>query len=228
MSIPAGQSSKSFEFGTGLAAVDTVVTVSATFGGTTKTATLTVGPPRLNRVFPSYRDQVHDLWNVMAELDGPAPTGGAVVTLTSDNTAVARVPATITIAQHQTTGYGAIDFTRGTGLVTATVTAEYGGVTKTSVVGAMPLPPPPAISSVSNMSGPPRGSFAVCGTNLSPYIKLGSRTFGARSAGGTGCPGENKQIFEVPEDLTPGSYTMSMETAGGSWISPQPFSVTAP
>jgi hypothetical protein len=34
--------------------------------------------------------------------------------------------------------------------------------------------------------------------------------------------------FNVPGDVTPGSYTLSMDTAGGTFTNPQPFTVTAP
>ena len=68
----------------------------------------------------------------------------------------------------------------------------------------------------------------MCGTNFGSYLKLGSAMFRARSGGGSGCPGENRLEFEVPEALTPGTYIMSMENAGGIWTSPQTFTVTAP
>jgi hypothetical protein len=226
--IPAGQSSVGFQITTTRVSADTAVTLSGTLGGTTKTAVLTVGPPRLSRIFSSYRDQIHDLWNVAAQLDAPAPAGGAVVNLTSQDTAVARVPASLTIPQGQSIGFAGIDFTRGPSTVIVTLTGDYGGVTKTGTVGVLPLPPPPVVISVSNMSAPPNGQFTICGTNLGAFIKLGERLFGASSAG-SGCPsGQARMTFTVPGNMTPGSYTMSMDTAGGIFTSPQPFTVTAP
>lgn len=67
-------------------------------------------------------------------LTAPAPAGGAVVSLTSSDTTVATVPATVTIAEGATSK----DFTVTTRTVssdhTVTISANYAGVTKTAAL----------------------------------------------------------------------------------------------
>src|SRR5882762_10213680 len=64
-------------------------------------------------------------------LSGPAPSGGAAVSLSSDNTAAATVPAIVTVAA----GASSASFTVTTSSVTAstsvTISASYAGATKT-------------------------------------------------------------------------------------------------
>src|SRR6267378_2920780 len=81
-------------------------------------------------------------------LSGPAPSGGAVISLSSDNTAAATVPAGVTVA------YGATSatFTVSTSAVTAstplTITASYGGGTKTASLTVTP-PNPATLYSIA-------------------------------------------------------------------------------
>lgn len=67
-------------------------------------------------------------------LSGAAPAGGALVTLASSDSAVATVPTSVTVAAGATSA----SFTIGTNLVTATssatISAAYGGVTKTAIL----------------------------------------------------------------------------------------------
>jgi hypothetical protein len=76
-------------------------------------------------------------------LSGPAPTGGAQVTLSSSNTTVARVPSSVTVAA------GAISatFTVSTSAVAASATvaisATFSGATTSASLTVTPAPPPP-------------------------------------------------------------------------------------
>ncbi len=82
----------------------TPVTITATYQGT-KTATLTVNPP------PSVQSVTLSPGTVTGganstgtvTLSGPAPAGGAVVQLASNNTTAATVPGTVTVAANATT-----------------------------------------------------------------------------------------------------------------------------
>jgi hypothetical protein len=71
-------------------------------------------------------------------LSGAAPTGGAVVTLTSDKKAVAKVPASITVLAGTTSA----TFTVNTKVVlikkVATISASYADVTKTAKLTLTP------------------------------------------------------------------------------------------
>ncbi|HET6928824.1 MAG TPA: hypothetical protein VFI45_00760, partial [Candidatus Acidoferrum sp.] len=75
-------------------------------------------------------------------LTGPAPTGGAQVTLSSSNTTVARTPASVTVVA----GASSATFTVATSAVTAstaaTITAAYAGVSKSASLTVQPSAPP--------------------------------------------------------------------------------------
>jgi hypothetical protein len=76
-------------------------------------------------------------------LSGAAPTGGASVTLSSANPAVASVPASVSVGA----GSSSASFTITTSAVTATqvvgLTASLNGTNKTAAVTVTPPPPPP-------------------------------------------------------------------------------------
>ena len=61
-------------------------------------------------------------------LDGPAPTGGATVTLTSLNPAVASVPGSVTIPQGATSAQVLVDTFAVTTATVVTIQASYNGV----------------------------------------------------------------------------------------------------
>ena len=81
-------------------------------------------------------------------LTAAAPSGGAVVTLSSSNAAVAAVPASVTVAG----GATGASFTVTTGSVTAstsvTISAAYGGVTRAATLTVAPPSPPPSTDTV--------------------------------------------------------------------------------
>ena len=82
-------------------------------------------------------------------LSGPAPAGGAQVTLSSSNTAAATVPSSVTVPAGATNA----TFTVSTSVVTAstavTISAAYGGATRTASLAVTPAaPPPPSLASL--------------------------------------------------------------------------------
>src|SRR6266699_997976 len=85
-------------------------------------------------------------------LSGPAPVGGAQVTLSSSNTAAATVPSSVTVPAGATSA----TFTVSTSVVTAstavTISAAYGGATRTASLAVAPAPPPPATGSSLTLS----------------------------------------------------------------------------
>jgi len=83
-------------------------------------------------------------------LSGPAPAGGAQVTLSSSNTTAARVFASATVAAGATSA----TFTASTSAVAAstlvTISATYGGVSRTASLTVQPVPPPaPTLASLT-------------------------------------------------------------------------------
>ena len=79
-------------------------------------------------------------------LSAPAPAGGAVVTLSSGNTAVATVPASVTVAGGATSATFTVT-TRTVSTTTAvSISAAHGGVTKTATLTVTPAPAADTVS----------------------------------------------------------------------------------
>jgi hypothetical protein len=110
------------------------VTISATYRGVTKTATLTVEVAKLTSLTlsPTEVKGGGSTSNNTIKLNGKAPTGGAVVTLTSGDPAVASGPSTATVPA----GAEVIEFKITTVAVNSqtvvSITATYNNVSKTA------------------------------------------------------------------------------------------------
>lgn len=152
VTVAAGSSSATFTVTTMSVAATNSVVISALFSGITRTATLTVTPPPPAASLSSLTLNPTSVTGGNASqgtvsLTSAAPSGGAVVTLTSSNTAVATVLASVTVAAGATSA----NFTVTTKVVSATstvsLTAAYSTVTKSATLtvnpastGALPAP----------------------------------------------------------------------------------------
>jgi len=74
-------------------------------------------------------------------LSGPASSGGAVVSLSSDNTAAATVPASVTVAYGETSATFTVNTSAVTTSTPATISASYAGATKTTSLTVTPVTP---------------------------------------------------------------------------------------
>ncbi len=74
-------------------------------------------------------------------LNGLAPAAGAVVTLSSGNASVATVPSTVTVPAGSNSAVFTVTTNPVTVLSTLTISASYGGVTKTAILSVAPAPP---------------------------------------------------------------------------------------
>jgi hypothetical protein len=68
------------------------------------------------------------------KLSAPAPSGGVVVVLSSNNTSVATLPSSVTIQAGATSATFTINTTRPSSDTTVTISATYNGVTKTATL----------------------------------------------------------------------------------------------
>jgi peptidoglycan/xylan/chitin deacetylase (PgdA/CDA1 family) len=71
-------------------------------------------------------------------LDGPAPSGGEVVTLSSSNASVASVPASVTVLSGNTSATFTVTTRPVSSLTSFTISARYAGVTKTTILTVTP------------------------------------------------------------------------------------------
>jgi hypothetical protein len=81
-------------------------------------------------------------------LTGTAPSSGAVVTLSSSNTAVATVPASVTVAGGATSATFTIPTQMVSTATSVAISAVYGGVSKTATLTVTTQPPPPSTDTV--------------------------------------------------------------------------------
>ena len=140
VSIMKGKTTKTFTVTTSAVASDTVVNISATYGGTTATTTLTVTappppPPAALSVLSLAPKTVKGGTSSAATvtLTGPAPAGGLLVTLTSSLTGTATI-ADVTVAPGATSATATITTNPVSTSTTVTITATGGGVSKSATL----------------------------------------------------------------------------------------------
>jgi len=121
-----------FTIATAAVATDTSETISATYNGVMKTANLTVNAPAVAslRLSPATVVGGRSTTRNTVTLNGPAPTGGAAVTLTSGDSAVADPPPTVTVPAGATSATFTITTTAVTSSTVVPITATLGGVSK--------------------------------------------------------------------------------------------------
>ncbi len=142
VTVAAGATSANFTIATTSVTASTLATISATAGGVTQSATLTVNPAPAVTLSTVGLNPTSVTGGKTSQgtvtLSGPAPSGGLVVTLASNNTAAATVPVSVTVPA------GAISttFTMTTSAVTAStsvlISATGGGVTRSATLTVTP------------------------------------------------------------------------------------------
>ncbi|HEV7889265.1 MAG TPA: VCBS repeat-containing protein [Pyrinomonadaceae bacterium] len=158
VTIPAGQSSATFLIQTQQTGLTTPVTITGTYGGVSRTATLTVEPPSNPASLISATLTPSTVVGGSAQgvrlqvnLSQGAPPEGATVTLSSDNPSVAKLPASLLIQSGGTLGFA--DFTTAAVSTPTQVTirATYGGSTQSAVLSITPpaAPQGPTLSTLT-------------------------------------------------------------------------------
>ena len=143
VTVAAGASSASFSVTTSAVSANTSVTFTATYNATSRTSTLTVTPvpppASLNTLAlnPSSVTGSNTSQGSVT-LTSAAPSGGAVVALSSSNTALAGVPASVTVATGATSASFTATTTSVTASTAATISAVLAGVTRTATLTVNP------------------------------------------------------------------------------------------
>jgi hypothetical protein len=89
-------------------------------------------------------------------LANAAPSGGALVTLASDNSLIAKVPATVTVAGGSRTGTFLIDTSTVTTSTTVRITASYSGLSMSATLTVTP----PGLTASFVVRSPTKGTGA--------------------------------------------------------------------
>jgi hypothetical protein len=142
VAVAAGATSATFTVSTSAVAASTAVTISGTYSGATRSASLTVTPaPPPPPTVSSLTLNPANVFGGQSStgtvtLTGPAPAGGAQVLLSSSNSA-ARVPSSVIVPAGATSA----TFTVNTSFVlistSATISASYNGTARTATLGIL-------------------------------------------------------------------------------------------
>jgi hypothetical protein len=139
VTVSGGSTSASFPISTTAPPVTTVVSLTASSSGTSRTAALTVNPSSASRtlqslsVIPATVVRGGQVTGVV-RITRAAPAGGVVVTIQSSNLGAASVPATVTIFSGSTYRAFAIQTSASAPETTVTISASLGGVVKTATL----------------------------------------------------------------------------------------------
>lgn len=178
VTVPAGSTAAEFPFDVIAPATTTEVTVSASGGGVTLTATFTAHPLTSSTVSgvslnPSSVTGGASSTGTVT-LTSAAPTGGASVALASSNTAAATAPTSVTVPAGTTSA----TFTVTSGTVSAstsvTISATFGGVTRSAVLTVSPATPADtvAIQRVEYDADRDRLQVEATGTNPTATLRV--------------------------------------------------------
>jgi hypothetical protein len=191
VTVPTGQFTGTFTITTSAVSVSTTVTITASFNGGSKTGTLTVTPAGAPPAGPTVQRLVTSPDSVaggsgsqgVVTLSDAAPAAGAAVSLSSSNTGVAAVPATVTVSPGSTTAVFAIS-TSAVGASTAvTITATYNGSSQAATLTVTPAAPPAQTATLTvtasgrsgeRVTSSPAGINAATGTTGSASFPTGS------------------------------------------------------
>jgi subtilisin family serine protease len=135
VTVPAGATSANFTVSTQAVSSATSVTVTASAGGVSRTATLTVNPAP-SVTLQSLTISPTSVWGGSTAtgtvtLSSPAPAGGVVVQLRSSSSR-ASVPSSVTIPAGATSARFTIQTRSAFSITTVTITATYNGVSRSA------------------------------------------------------------------------------------------------
>ena len=207
---PAGATSVSFEITTNAAAPDTIVQIMAAVGNIPRTANLSV-----NAATPGGAQLSSVTVAPTAVTGGSGATGtvrftratdGALVQLSSNNAAVS-VPAETFVSGGASTGAFAITTAPVTAQTTATITARWFGVTRTTTLTLTPGAPAPADTVRITRARWQRGRLSIEATStkataiLSVHSRSGSFMFTLTNNGG-GRYSDQRNWLDNPQRIT--------------------------
>jgi hypothetical protein len=158
-----------------------LATLTATARGDTRTANLTVAPPSVATftVSPTSINGGQSAAGTVT-LDGPAPTAGTVVTLTSSNNVVT-VPPSLNIGGGQNASKFSVTSAAVTAVTQATLSATTGGAVRTVAMTVSPAPL--TLASFGFSSTSKGGVFNTLVARLSAAAPPGGATVSFTSTG---------------------------------------------
>ncbi len=162
VTMPGNTAWMQFQVQAGQVTAPTPVTLTATLNSGSASAQFNLLPPALKSltISPSTISGGAQPQGIVM-LNGQAPAGGAVVTLTSNSPSVSP-PSSVVVAAGDFSASFAIPSSTVTSNTTATVTANYGGASAQAQVTLTPQPPPSSLTlSPTSTTGLGGSSFAT-------------------------------------------------------------------
>jgi subtilase family protein len=163
VTVAPGATSAAFQITTMASASSAPVTISASSGSLTQTASLTVTPrpppgPTLTSLSLNPTNVIGGSPSSgTVTLSAPAPSTGALVSLSSSNASVVAVPSSVTVPAGATSAIFTLTSSSVTASTPVTVSGSYAGVTQTASLTVTPAPPP----------GTPAGTYTLTITGTS-------------------------------------------------------------
>ena len=192
--VPAGQFTAGVSVASTAVTASTSLVVTASYSGTSKTASVTVAPvvlPTLTSVSVTQAAAGGGSAIVTVSLSAAAPAGGASVSLSSSSTAFP-VPASILVAAGARSASITVQTTAVTVSTPVTITAKYNGGTQTAAATVAPVVLPTLTSvSVSQAS-------VVGGASVNLSVNLNAA---APAGGATVTLSSTSAAFPVPATL---------------------------
>jgi hypothetical protein len=229
MMVPSGVTRGGFNIFTTGVTTQTLVTISVSGGGVTKSATLTVNPdgtPPPSASLSSFTVNPTSVIGGNAStgtvtLPSPAPAGGSVVSLTSNLPNAASVPPSVTVAAGSTSATFTIT-TFPSGTTTVQLSATLGNTTLFASLGVNPPPPSPALSGLAVSPASVAGGSSSTGTaTLSAAAPSGGLVVSLSSS--------NTAAATVPASVTvaAGATSKTFTVATSAVGSATPVTITA-
>ena len=169
-----------FTIATSPVAVNTTVTITASYNGTTRSGTLTVTPAGAPQgslsmlavtspITGGSSAQGSVLLSAVAQID-------SVVSLSSSNPSVASVPSTVTVPAANQVGVFNVSTSAVSTSTTVTITATFNGGTKTATLTVSPSapPPPPPQSATLTLTASGRSGERVTSAPAGINVAVGS------------------------------------------------------
>ena len=194
VTVSAGSSSTTFPITTVAVAGNTPVTITGNYNSGTQTATLTLTPatPSLSSVTVNPTSVTGGSPSTgTVTLSGAAPSGGATVTLSSNNTA-ATVPSSVTVSAGSSSATFPITTVAVAGNTPVTITGNYNSGTQTATLTLTPATP-----SLSSVTVNPTSV-----TGGSPSTGTVTLSGAAPSGGATVTLSSNNTAATVPSSVT--------------------------
>ncbi len=174
VTVAAGSSSATFTINTKVVSAATSVKISGQLGTTIQSATLTIQPSSLDGVSITPTSVIGGSATAVGGtvyLTGPAPSTGAVIKLTSGNTKIATVLATIKIPSGAMSGTFAVTHLLVASETQVSISAAFGGVTRSAVLDVKPYEVTSLVLTPTSVNG---------GTSVSGVVTINTKA-GAKS-----------------------------------------------